>query len=100
MALIQVTSRDLKNAADTLRTLNSSFNSQVENLAALEQKLNGQWDGQANDAFHMAFNNDKIKWDMFHTQIDQYALALDNIAIEYENKENANLSIASTRTAG
>jgi len=97
MALVQVSSSDLKSAANELRQLNSNFHTQVEALVAQQQKLNGQWEGEAHDMFNHAFNTDKVKWDQFHAQVEEYALALDNIAIEYANKESANLTIASER---
>lgn len=98
MALLQVSSKDLKAAAEEIRQLNSSFKNQVEALVAQQQRLNGQWEGEAHDMFNNAFNTDKSKWDMFYAQIEEYVIALENMAIEYSNKEAANVAIASERT--
>lgn len=97
MALIQVTSSDLKAAAEEIRQLNSQFHTQVENLVAQQQRLNGQWEGEAHDTFNMAFNTDKVKWEQFHAQVEEYALAIDQIAAEYAQKEGMNVTIASER---
>lgn len=98
MALIRVTSQKLRETAEQLRGLNQQFQTQVDTLAGQEQTLASQWEGDAKDAFHTAFNNDKTQWEAFHTLIEQYAVSLNNIAIEYDNKESMNQNIASSRT--
>ena len=52
---IQVTTATLKNKANELKSLNSKFKSQVENLKSAESSLNGMWEGEAKTAFHKAF---------------------------------------------
>ena len=42
---IQVTTATLKNKANELKSLNSKFKSQVENLKSAESSLNGMWEG-------------------------------------------------------
>lgn len=56
------------------------------------------WDGQANDAFHAAFNNDKEYMTQFYNLINRYCEALDNIAAEYERAEAKAADIAARRT--
>lgn len=97
MAEIKVTSAEVRRKAEELRSLNSQFQSKVDQLVSDEDSLNKMWEGDANIAFHTAFNNDKGQWDAFHSLIEQYAVALDNIATEYDNKEAMNQNIASTR---
>lgn len=97
MAEIRVTAAEVRRKAEELRNLNSQFQSKVDELTNDEQSLAAMWEGDAKTAFHTAFNNDKTQWDAFHSLIEQYAVALDNIATEYDNKEAANASIASTR---
>lgn len=83
MALIRVTASQVRNSAESLRGLNQQFNSQVQNLQAAEESLNGMWDGQANDAFHAAFLSDKEYMTQFYNLINKYCEALDSIATEY-----------------
>lgn len=98
MALIRVTASQVRNSAESLRGLNQQFNSQVQNLQAAEESLNGMWDGQANDAFHAAFLSDKEYMTQFYNLINKYCEALDSIATEYENAENINLDTATKRS--
>lgn len=98
MALIQVSAAELKAKAAELRNLNAQFKSQVGNLESQEQNLVGMWEGEARDAFHTAFNNDKTQMDNFYNLIEQYCVALENIAVQYERAEAQNVSTAATRT--
>ena len=98
MALIRVTASQVRSTANSLRELNQQFNSQVQNLQASEESLNGMWDGQANDAFHAAFMSDKEYMTQFYNLINKYCEALDSIATEYENAENINLDTATRRS--
>lgn len=98
MALIRVTATQVRASANSLRELNQQFNNQVQNLQASEESLNGMWDGQANDAFHAAFTNDKEYMTQFYNLINKYCEALDSIATEYENAENINLDTATKRS--
>lgn len=98
MGLIQVSAAELKAKAGELRNLNSQFKTQVGNLESQEQTLVGMWEGEARDAFNNAFNNDKAQMDNFHNLIEQYCVALENIAAKYEMAESQNVSTAATRT--
>ena len=98
MALIRVTASQVRSSANSLRELNQQFNSQVQNLQASEESLNGMWDGQANDAFHAAFMSDKEYMTQFYNLINKYCEALDSIATEYENAEIINLDTATKRS--
>jgi len=98
MAEIYATPGEIRNKANELRQLNQNFKTNVDDLVGTETALNSMWEGQAHDAFHAAFESDKGQWDNFHTTIENYCIALENIATEYENAESKNTSTASTRT--
>lgn len=98
MAEFNVTPKVLKTQAEELREANNTFKSLVDNLASTEGKLNSMWEGEANAAFHTAFNNDKTQFENFYTVINQYVDALLQIAQKYEQAESANLATATTRT--
>ncbi len=98
MALIRVTSSQIKSTASQLRDYNGQFNTQVQRLQGSEESLNGMWDGQANDAFHAAFNNDKEYMTQFYNLINKYCEALDQIANEYDAAEAVNTDTATRRT--
>ncbi len=97
MANIKVTSMELRNAASTLREYNSNFKTQVSALESSEATLNGQWQGDANTAFHKAFMNDKSFMDKFAMEIEKYCAALETAAAKYDAKEAANVELATQR---
>ncbi len=97
MASIKVTSTELRSAASTLREYNSNFKAQVSALDSSETALSGQWQGDANTAFHKAFMNDKAFMDQFAAEIEKYCMALETAAAKYDAKEAANVEIATQR---
>ena len=98
MAEFRVTSRELRSKASELRQLNSQFKKAVEEMTETEQQLVGMWDGDAKDAFHTAYHNDKSQMDTFYQTIDRHSQALENNASKYETAEQKNLNTASTRS--
>lgn len=97
MALIRVTAAQLKAKAEELTGLNSNFKTNVGELEACEQNLASMWEGQAKDAFHQAFSNDKIQMTNFSTLIEKYVATLMTIAAKYEQAESINTETAATR---
>ena len=97
MAQIMVTSAELRATANNLRECNKNFRNQVAGLESSEGTLNSQWQGEANEAFHRAFMNDKTFMDKFAAEIDNYCTALETIATKYDEAERANLETATTR---
>lgn len=97
MASIKVTSMDLRNAASTLREYNSNFKAQVSALESSEATLSGQWQGDANTAFHKAFMNDKAFMDKFAAEIEKYCAVLETAAAKYDAQEAANVELANQR---
>lgn len=97
MALIRVTANEIKAKASGLRDLNNQFKTQVTNLENYEQSLASMWEGQAKDAFHNAFNNDKAQMDNFNKLIEQYCQTMEQIAAKYEQVEAQNMNTAQTR---
>ena len=97
MGVIRVSANELKAKANDLMTLNASLKTNVGDLEATEQNLASMWEGEARDAFHQAFNNDKIQMTNFTTLIEKYVNSLLAIAAKYEQAEKVNVSTASTR---
>ncbi|MCC8151648.1 MAG: WXG100 family type VII secretion target [Lachnospiraceae bacterium] len=98
MSLIRVSATTLKTEASELANLNATFKGYVNDLESTEQSLVSMWDGEAKEAFHTAFNNDKIQMTNFSTLIEKYVATLQTIAAKYEQAEATNLSTAQTRT--
>ncbi|WP_432627718.1 WXG100 family type VII secretion target [Brotaphodocola sp.] len=97
MALISVTSSQIRKTKETLQSYNQSFKSQVTRLDESEQKLNTMWEGQANEQFHSAFSSDKSYMDGFYNLINQFCEALEQIATEYDKAESQNVETAKVR---
>lgn len=94
-----VTPAELKTSAESLRNYNTNFKNQVTHLETTEGTLNSQWEGEAKNAFHKAFMDDKTFFDAFAELIEKFCQALDDIAAKYEAAEAQNLETATTRTA-
>lgn len=97
MAYFQVTPSELRSTASTLREYNQNFKAQVSVLESSEGTLNTQWEGAAKDTFHNSFMNDKVYMDSFANEIEKYCVTLENMAVEYEKAEAANIETASSR---
>lgn len=97
MGLIRVSATELKAKAEELTSLNNNLKTNVSELETSEQNLASMWDGEAKDAFHQAFHNDKVQMNNFSMLIEKYVAALENIAATYQRAENTNLGTASSR---
>lgn len=97
MAMIRVTSAQLTAGASDLKNLNSSFKNAVNQLQNTEQALTAMWEGEAKEAFHSAFNQDKIQMDNFFNAIEVYVQRLEAAAVRYRNAENQNVNTANER---
>ncbi len=93
-----VTPGQLRAKAQELESLNKTLRAKIADLENQENSLNSMWEGEAKDAFHTAFNNDKIQMNNFATQIDAYVNALNKAAEQYEMAENKNVVLASNRS--
>lgn len=98
MGFFQVTSRELRNKAETLRGLNGQFRGKCNELSGQEQELCSMWEGQAKDAFHHAFLQDKEQMALFEKLIERYVEVLLEIAARYEEAEARNAEIAASRS--
>ena len=98
MAEFKVTSSELKNKAQELRQVDSSFKTAVEELQTTEQQLLTMWDGEAKDAFDQAFKSDVGQMETFYQTIEKYCQALETDASTYEKAEQTNLQTATTRS--
>lgn len=98
MAMIQVTSARLRNAAQELQNLNGQLKNKAQELSEKEQALSTMWEGQAKNAFHNAFLKDSGQMNNFCGLIQQYVQALLEIAERYEQAERRNTEIAGSRT--
>lgn len=98
MSKIVVEIGGLRSGADELEQRNEQFRNAINELENLEGRLNGMWDGEANDTFHQAFTNDKIQMTNFYNAIAQYVATLRSIADRYQQAEINNTDTARTRS--
>ena len=99
MAAFEVDTRLVQQTASELRQMNSKFQKQVNDLEASKRSLDSKWDGEANDAFNLAFMEDKGYMTQFFNVIQQYCQALETIVREYNDAERRTSQIARERTA-
>ena len=94
MAEFTVTSSDLLNKATELETKNKMLREKIGQLEQEEAGLQSMWEGDAHDAFSTSFKNDKVKMELFAQAIDNYVMALRNIAAKYQQAESTNVMTA------
>lgn len=97
MGVIRVDTAQLKARAEELENLNTQFKNAIGELETTENSLNQMWDGDANNAFHAAFNRDKIQMNNFYNAVAQYVVRLRNIVAKYQATEARNVEIGNTR---
>lgn len=97
MAMIQVDSAKLRQAANDLEGMNQQLARQMDDLAAKEQNLASKWEGDTKNAFQNAFNSDVTQISAFRSLIDTYIQALRSAADRYDQEEAKNMEIASSR---
>ena len=97
MGYIQVTARELRSRAESLKNLNGQFQTKASELTEKETALCNMWEGAARDAFHQAYTKDRQQMDAFHQLINQYVQALLEIAARYEQAEARNRELAAAR---
>ena len=97
MAEIFVTASQLYSKAEELEQLNATLLSKVEELESQEANLSGMWEGEAKDAFHTAFSNDKTQMSNFYNWVTQYVAKVKEAAENYSVAESKNTQIANER---
>lgn len=97
MAKYEVTIAQLRSVKGELESYNGEFRNKVKELEKKQQALKGMWQGDANNAFDVVFNEDKSKWEQFANLMDQYIGALEKIAARYEQAEATNVETAKQR---
>ncbi len=98
MATIRVSANELRARAEELNDLNATLKTMVEEFDSASQALAAQWEGEARDVFVNACTMDKEQMYNFMTVINEFYQALLNVAKMYEEAEERNLDIASSRS--
>ena len=95
MAEFTVTSNQVRAKEGELQNLNSSYKQKIDSLEQIVKGLDGMWEGDAHDAFHSAFERDKVNLWNFYNAIEKYCQTLLEIAQNYEKAEAKNVQTAS-----
>lgn len=98
MSYFMVSASQIRAKAAELRENNEQLKAQITQLNEREGALSTMWEGEAKNAFHTAFQRDKVQMDNFYNAIAQYVAALESIAQKYEEAERRNTEIANTRS--
>ena len=96
MSTMMVSSAQLRNRAGEIEQLNDQFRVQVNSLVEKEAALRTMYEGDAANAFHAAFERNKIQMDNFFNCIARYAQVMSEIACRIEQAEQQNQATAST----
>ena len=94
MAEFTVTAAELMAKAAELERLNRQLETKITELQTEESALRSMWEGDAKEAFSGAFQKDKGKMLLFHTEIGKYVSTLRAAASRYEAVERRNVITA------
>lgn len=94
MSEFTATASSIMNKAEELSNLNGQLKAEITALETKVTELKSMWEGDAQVTFNGAFMRDKSKLDAYHAAIQSYCQALANIAKNYQDSENKNISIA------
>lgn len=86
-ATIQVTPKQVENAANQLRNHNKNLKKKINELISAEASLSKMWEGDSKTAFENEFKKDIQKMEKFYQAIENYAKNLDSIRNEYIKAE-------------
>lgn len=87
----------LVNPADIVRIMeeltadNETLAGRIEQLRQLQSELTGIWEGEAEQSFQSTMTNDISALESYHSLVQQYCLALQDIAAVYVETELDNL---------
>lgn len=98
MSKYSITAPEVTNMIRTLEADNTQFRARISELMDCAVELAAMWQGEANDRFNTALNNDHSRWVEFAALIDQYNEAMVNVVNIYSNAESANVDTSTTRT--
>ena len=77
MAEFTVTSNQVRAKEGELQNLNSSYKQKIDSLEQIVKGLDGMWEGDAHDAFHAAFEKDKVNlWNFYNYLYQSFLLLL------------------------
>lgn len=93
-----ITPAHLTQVANMLAENNNQFRARVNDLMNAAQELAAMWQGDANNTFNNALNNDQERWVAFAALVDTYVETLRRIIETWHEVEGENIGIASRRT--
>ncbi len=97
MATIRVSANELRVRAEQLHEENADLKNKIDEFNEVADALAAQWEGEARDAFINACNMDRSQMDNFSAVIDAFYQTLLDMAKKYEEAEDVNVNIATSR---
>ena len=93
---VSVDTARMTQAATDLRNLKQQLSNAESSMKSNEASLSSQWEGEAHDEFHRAFDRNVNEFHAFLDTIDKYCVALDRYVQNYVSVENKNKGVAKT----
>ncbi|MDR1913957.1 MAG: WXG100 family type VII secretion target [Clostridiales bacterium] len=90
MALIQVDSRQLREAATQLTSLKNEFGINLNDISRHMAVVDQYWDGPASEEFKARYNALGDNFQDYQIVLDEYKRFLEEAATAYETTEEAN----------
>ena len=86
---IKVSLDEVTQTASTIRTLNTSMNTTLENIKKEINNLASSWQSDAGETIRSRFNTMSTSFEEYRKIVDSYAQFLDDTVATYESTENS-----------
>lgn len=86
---IQISLGEVSKTAGTIRTLNSSLATRLEEIKAQMNNLESTWQSDASTTIRSRFNSLAPRFEEYQNVVESYAKFLDNTVTGYDVTENA-----------
>ena len=86
---IQITLGELTQVASTIRTLNTSLTTCLEEIRSQMNALANDWSSESSETIRAKFNAHATHFEEYRTVVDSYAKFLDDTVTAYDVAENS-----------
>ncbi len=86
---ISIALEEVSQTASTIRTLNTSMNTTLENIKTEMNNLQNSWQSRAGDNIRQRFNTMSASFEEYRKIIESYATFLDDTVTTYKSTEDS-----------
>ena len=86
---ISISLEEVSQTANTIRTLNTSMNTTLENIKTEINNLQNTWQSRGGDNIRNRFNTMSASFEEYRKIVDSYAMFLDDTVSTYKSTEDS-----------